>query len=172
MKSLVRTQFGNPILRQTAKRVPLSMVKTAEFKRLVHQMFFTIQDIGVGLAAPQIGRSLQLAVIDIHPLPHRPNVEPFKRVLVNPKIIKQSKEKEYGYEGCLSFHGLRAEAVRSVWVEVEYYDETGKKQREKAEGFFAKVFQHEIDHLNGTLFVDRVEDSHTIMTTEEFKKRI
>lgn len=171
MNPLPRTQFGNPILRQVAKRVPLTMLKTPAFKRLVKHMFFTIQGIGVGLAAPQIGKSLQLAVIDVRPLPHRPDVEPFKRVLVNPKILHQSKEAELGYEGCLSFDGLRAEAARSCWVEVEYVDETGKKCRERAEGFIAKVFQHEIDHLNGTLFVDRVQDTRTFMTTEEFNKR-
>jgi peptide deformylase len=170
--ALPRTQFGNPILRLKAKRVPLKMLKTPAFKKLLDQMFFTIQDIGVGLAAPQIGKSLQLAVIDVHPLPHRPNVERYKRVIINPKILTYSKKVERGYEGCLSFDGLRAEAVRSTKLQVSYQDETGKKQTEWVDGFLAKVFQHEIDHLNGVLFIDHVHDTHTIMTTEEFNKQV
>ncbi len=171
MKPLVRTQFGNPILRKKAARVPLKDLKTLAFKRLIKHMFFTIENIGVGLAAPQIGKSIQLAVIHVRPLPHRPDVELFKRVIINPKILAYSKAHEAGYEGCLSFDGLRAEASRAKRIQVSYTDEHGAKQVEWAEGFIAKVFQHEIDHLNGVLFVDRVQDSHTIMTTEEFAKQ-
>ena len=171
MKQLPRTRFGNPILRQKAKRVSLKELQTLAMKRLIKDMFFTIEEIGVGLAAPQIEKSLQLAVINVHPLPHRPNVETFKRVIVNPKILKYSREQEAEYEGCLSFTGLRAEAHRSKRIQVSYTDEHGKKYTEWVEGFLARVFQHEIDHLNGVLFVDHVKDSHSIMTTEEFKLR-
>lgn len=171
MKPFTRTQFGNPILRTKAKRVSLKELQTPTFKNLIKRMFFTIEGIGVGLAAPQIGLSIQLAVIDIRPLPHRPNVELFRRVIINPKILAYSKVQEAGYEGCLSFDGLRAEAVRAERVQVSYTDEHGAKQAEWTEGFVAKVFQHEIDHLNGVLFVDHVQDSHTIMTTDEFTKR-
>lgn len=171
MKELPRTKFGNPILRKKAKRVSLKELQTPAMKRLIKDMFFTIQKIGVGLAAPQIGRSLQLAVIDVHPLSHRPEVETFKRVIVNPKILNYSREQTPGYEGCLSFDGLRAEAYRSKRIQVSYLDETGKKYVEWVEGFLATVFQHEIDHLNGVLFVDRIKDSHSIMTTEEYRLR-
>lgn len=172
MKLLTRTQFGNPILRKKAKRVTLEQMKTPAFKRLIKDMFFTIEEIGVGLAAPQIGQSIQLAVINVHPLPHRPDVEGFRRVIINPKILEYSKEEEGDYEGCLSFDGLRAEAYRATMVKVSYLDETGKRHVEWADGFLAKVFQHEIDHLNGVLFIDHVEDTHTVMTTEEFKRQI
>ncbi len=172
MKPLLRTQFGNPILRQKAKHVPLSMLKTRAFKELIKQMFFTIEEIGVGLAAPQIGESLQLAVINIHPLPYRPDVEAFRRVLINPEITAYSKEAQHSFEGCLSFDGLRGEAIRAEWVEVSYHDELGEKHVERAKGFLATVFQHEIDHLNGVLFVDHIQDTHTIMTTEEFNKQM
>lgn len=108
----------------------------------------------------------------IHPLPHRPNVETFKSVIMNPKILEYSEEKESGYEGCLSFDGLRAEATGSKRVKVSYYDQNAKKHVEWVEGFRAKVFQHEIDHLHGVLFIDHVTDMRTVMTTEEFNKCI
>ncbi|MBI4599292.1 peptide deformylase [Candidatus Uhrbacteria bacterium] len=167
-----RTQFGNPILRRRAKKVALKDVHTQTFETLIARMFFTIQDIGVGLAAPQIGKSIRLAVIDVHPLPHRPDVVPYKRVIVNPKIISYSKSVESDYEGCLSCGGIWGKVPRSKSVAVEYYDEHGEKHREVVRGFLAKVFQHEIDHLNGILYVDRMTDMHTLMTAEEFNKRI
>lgn len=135
-------------------------------------MFATIQDIGVGLAASQIGKSIQLAVIDIHSLPHRPHVVPDKRVIVNPTITRYSKNKELAYEGCLSCDGLWGEVPRSEEVSIEYYDERGVKHREVARGFLAKVFQHEIDHLNGILYVDRMTDMRTLMTAQEYEKRV
>ena len=172
MKTLTRVQFGNPILRKRAKKIPLKQIRAAAFQRLIKEMFLTIHPIGVGLAAPQIGKSIQLIVIDIHPLPHRPNVKPYKRVIINPIILESSNKQTLGYEGCLSFEGLRAEASRPKQIHVRYYDEHGTRQEEWVNGFIAKVFQHEIDHLNGVLFIDHVKNPHTIMTTEEFKKRV
>ncbi len=172
MAPLPRTQFGNPILRTKTEAVPTYLIGTPALTQLIEAMFYTIREIGVGLAAPQIGTSLRLAVIHIRPLKHRPNAKEFRRVLINPEILEYSAEEEAEYEGCLSFDGLRAEAHRSKKVKVRYLDENGKEQTEWAEGFPAKVFQHEIDHLNGTLFVDRVRDNKTIMTTEEFARQM
>ncbi|MDP2630081.1 MAG: peptide deformylase [Candidatus Uhrbacteria bacterium] len=165
------TQFGNPILRKKAKAIPLKKIRTTSFKKLIGQMFGMIQDIGVGLAAPQIGKSIRLAVIDIHPLPHRPQVEPIKRVLINPKILSCSRVTESDYEGCLSFDGVRGSVPRAKRVTVCYYNEKGEKRTETATGFFAKVLQHEIDHLNGVLYVDRMKDMRTLMTADEYSKR-
>lgn len=172
MKPLLRTKFGNPILRKKAKRVSLDEMKSPAFKRLVKEMFLNIENSGVGLAAPQIGKSIQLAVINVHPLPHRPYVDSFKRVIVNPKILEYSREEDPSYEGCLSFDGLRAEAYRAKRIKVSYMDEHGKKYVEWVDGFLATVFQHEVDHLNGVLFVDHVKDSRTIITAEEYVKRV
>ncbi len=172
MKSLPRTQFGNPILRKKAKRIALKELRNPSLKKLIQDMFATIQDIGVGLAAPQVGKSIRLAVIDVHPLQHRPKVTPYKRIIINPKIVSHSKSKESDYEGCLSCDGLRGKVPRSKEVTVEYYDERGERQREIARGLLARIFQHEIDHLNGILYVDRIEDMRTIMTGEEYNKRI
>ena len=125
MKPLPRTQFGNPILRRKAKRVVLKELHKPALKILIQDMFATIQDIGVGLAAPQVGKSIQLAVIDVHALSHRPKVSPYKQVIINPKIVAYSKNRESDYEGCLSCDGLRGKVPRSKEVTVEYYDEKG-----------------------------------------------
>ena len=170
MKPIHAIKFGNPILRKKAKRISLKKLGDPTFKKLIRRMFLAIQNIGVGLAAPQIGKSIQLAVIDIHSLPHRPKVKPIKRVLINPKILSFSKKCGKDYEGCLSFSELRAAALRPLWVKVSYFDENGKQRIETHKGFAAKVFQHEIDHLNGVLFVDRVRDPETIITTREYLK--
>ncbi len=172
MAALKLTQFGNPILRKKAKSIPLRKIATAQFKKLIKQMFDTIRDVGVGLAAPQIGKSIRLAVIDIHPLPHRPHVIPTKRVLINPEILSYSTTTESDYEGCLSFEGVRGSVPRAKRVTVCYYNEKGEKCTETATGFFAKVLQHEIDHLNGVLYIDRMKNTRSLMTTDEFTKRI
>lgn len=172
MRDLPRTQFGNPILRRTADPVPRDLIGTPALNKLIETMFYTIRKIGVGLAAPQVDIPLRLAVIHIHPVAHRPNVKAFRRVLINPEILEYSDETVADYEGCLSFDGLRAEAHRSKRVRVRYTDERGDEHTEWADGFPAIVFQHEIDHLNGVLFVDRMKDTKTIMTTEEYARRM
>lgn len=172
MSILQRTQFGDPILRKKAKRVVLKTIHTPAFKTLVRDMFATIQDIGVGLAAPQVGKSIQLAVIDVHPLPHRPHVEPYKRAIINPRIIQYSRSTVLGYEGCLSCDGVRGRVPRAKEVAVEYRDDCGVKHREVARGLLARVFQHEIDHLHGILYVDHMADMRTLMTVQEYEKRI
>ena len=172
MKTLRLTQFGNPILRTRAKRIALKSVQTASLQKLIRAMFATVYDIGVGLAAPQIGESIKLAVIDIHPLPHRPHVELYRQVIINPVITRSSKKTTYDYEGCLSCPGLRGKVRRSNEVTVEWYDEHGEKHHETVQGLRARVFQHEIDHVNGILYVDRMTDMRTLMTVEEYNKRL
>jgi peptide deformylase len=174
MKILPRTEFGNPILRKKSKRVPLSFLKTKRFKELVKQMVYTMRRThGVGLAAPQIGESISVAVLETRPTKTRPNL---KRkgpvIIVNPKIVRYSKEKIDDWEGCLSFNGVRGNVPRSREVTVEYYNENGEKIREKATGLWARIFQHEIDHLNGVVYVDNMKDMDSLMTLKEFKKRI
>jgi peptide deformylase len=166
MKTLSRTQFGNPILRAKAKAVPAAFLKTATFKNLTKQMFHTMRNAqGVGLAAPQVGRPIRLAVIELRPLK-------FRRVLVNPKITWHSKNKTLDWEGCLSFPDGRGQVPRWAAIRVEYTNEKREKIREKCAGFIARVFQHEIDHLNGAVYVDRMTDMRTLMTHAEFVKRI
>ena len=174
MKVLPRTELGNPVLRKKAKRVPLQSLKTKKTKGLIEQMIYTMRRAGgVGLAAPQIGQSISLAVMEMRKTKSRPNLKPKGPiVIVNPKITKYSKKKSSEYEGCLSLRGVRGKVPRSESITVEYYNEKGEKVAEEASGFWARIFQHEIDHLNGVAYVDRIEDTKTIMTLGEFKERV
>ena len=174
MKILSRTQFGNPILRSNAASIPLKFLKTAKFKKLIKAMIYTMRHTnGVGLAAPQVGLLLKLVVIETRPTPTRPSLKqrgPI--VIVNASIIQYSKEKKSDWEGCLSFSGNRGKVPRSKKITVRYFNEYGKKVIEKASGLWARIFQHEIDHLNGIVYVDRMKDMKTLMTPSEFKKRV
>jgi peptide deformylase len=136
----------NPILRQKAKRVTRY---DASIKRLVEDMFETLHAAnGVGLAAPQIAQSLRVLVAEY---------EDRKEVLINPEIIKMSGE-QIGPEGCLSIPGYVGENIkRAMLVLVKGRDVSGKEVRIRAEGYFARILQHEIDHLDGILYLDHLE---------------
>ena len=137
-------------------------------------MFYTMRLVkGVGLAAPQINQPYQFAVIAIKKNKIRPDVMPLSpTVIVNPRITTFSKKRGYDWEGCLSLPGIRGLVPRHESIVVHYINESGKKIKMKLSGFQARVFQHEIDHLNGILYVDRMSDMKTLMTFQEFKKRI
>lgn len=172
MKVLPRTEFGNPILRAVAKNVPLKILRTSSFKNLIRQMFYTMRRTkGVGLAAPQIGESLQLAVLQMKKHPRLPDTPPLPpTVIVNPRIVSASKEKVMEWEGCLSCRGIMGSVPRHQNIVVEYFDENGKKQRKEIKGFHARIFQHEIDHLNGVVYVDRMPDMKYLFTKNEILK--
>lgn len=127
--------------------------------------------LGIGLAAPQVGRNLALAVICVRPLPHRLEIESFDLVIINPVIEQGLARKQSLWEGCISA-GICALVPRYKKVRVKYYDEQAKLHNKEYKGLQAQVIQHEIDHLNGILFVDRVKDTKTYMTFTEYKKRI
>lgn len=126
---------------------------------------------GVGLAAPQIGEKISLIVVECEKDAEasRPHI-PFT-VIINPKIISTSKETEIDVEGCLSLPNIWGDVERSKKIEVEYFDENGKKIKRKCSGFLARVFQHEIDHLNGIVFTQRIKDVSTLHTIDESGKR-
>ncbi len=174
MKILNRTQFGNPILRTKAKIIPLKFLKTSKGKTLIKRMIYTMRRTnGVGLAAPQIGKALQLAVMETRPTPTRPKLNhkgPI--VIVNPKITKYSGKKTNDWEGCLSLNGVRGKVPRPKEITARYYNEKGERFIEKISGLWARIFQHEIDHLSGITYIDRIEDTKTIMSLSEFKKRV
>jgi peptide deformylase len=149
-------------------------IRTPAFQKLIQKMFFTMRRVGgVGLAAPQIGKSIQLAVIEITKTGLRPGVVPLgPTVIVNPVIVRRSKELVADWEGCLSFPGARGLVRRSKKITVAFLDRDGKKKTAELKGFQARVFQHEIDHLNGTVYVDRMADMTSLMTTGEFRERV
>lgn len=176
MKDLERTQFGSPVLRQVAKSVSEKQVQSKRIQDLIADMHFTLTDkkLGIGLAAPQVGASVAVAVINIQKTALRPKVKPFKLTIINPAITKTFGYRIQEWEGCISSGqgkaGLFAKVPRYKKIEVEYLDETSKKHTRKFEGLQAHVIQHEVDHLNGILFVDRVKDAKTYMTYAEYKK--
>jgi len=146
MAVLPMVAYPAPVLRQKAKRVTNIDGAVA---RLIDDMVETMHEAGgVGLAAPQVGIPLRVAVIEL------PGEETI--VLVNPKIVKRSGERQVE-EGCLSVPGYRGEIQRSVKVIAKGLDRRGREIRIKGEGLLAQVLEHEVDHLNGTLYIDHLE---------------
>lgn len=147
--------YGNPVLRKTAQNIDASYPQLQE---LISTMFETMEaSEGIGLAAPQIGLAIRLFVVDASCMVEDyPEAENFKRTCINPKIIDEKGEEWYFNEGCLSVPGIREDVLRKSIVTLEYYDETFTKKTEEFSGICARVIQHEYDHLQGKLFVDRV----------------
>lgn len=149
----------DPVLRDKAKRI-----KTFDgnLRKLVEDMFETMHaENGVGLAAPQIGQSIRLLVAELEPN-RREGEKGFKVALCNPEIVKVSDEKVTDTEGCLSIPGWVGDVPRHTSITVKAQTPEGKEVRIKAQDYYARVLQHEIDHLNGVLFTDRIEDISTL----------
>ena len=147
--------FPEPSLRLKAKQVTKF---DYELQTLVDSMFETMRDApGVGLAAPQIGQSLRLVVVE-YTDDEDENARPKKYVLVNPEIVKRSEEMVTDIEGCLSLPGLAGTVERHEAVTIKAKNRFGKPLKIEAEGWLARIFQHEIDHLDGVLYIDRAEE--------------
>ena len=156
-KELEFTEWGSEVLSTPTKPLSIEYIKSLAFKDIVKKMFKTIDGIGVGLAANQVGIPLRFAVVVIKPTVNRPNIPAVPpTVLINPKILSYSKELQYGWEACLSCYGTWFYIPRSKWIKVTYTDANSKKITQKVEGFPAVVFQHEIDHLYGNICGERV----------------
>ena len=161
-------QVGEPVLRQRARPLLQEEIALPETQQLIAWMHETVREApGVGLAAPQVGLPVQLAVIEDRPeyskdisaerLAERErNPVPFQ-VLINPRIIEQSAEQAEFFEGCLSLAGFSALVKRSRRVTVEYLNDRGQPRRIEAQGWYARILQHEIDHLDGSLYIDRMD---------------
>ena len=165
-------QLGNPLLRQYAKRV--EEVNTKEIQTLIKHLIDTCQSSkGVGIAAPQIGISKAIMIMASYPserYPHAPMMEP--TALINPTIIAHSQTKEKEWEGCLSLPGIRAQVPRYTWVEVSYMTIEGKREEKRFEGFLARIFQHEFDHLIGKVFLDSIESTQDVVMEKEYRRII
>lgn len=147
------SHLGDRVLRQPAKRVTKI---DNDLRALVHKMLQTMySEDGIGLAAPQVAVNKQLLVVDTDP----ENAAAPPLVLINPKITRCSKDLATGQEGCLSIPGVYLDVIRPAAIEVSFKDETGKPRTLKADDLLARVIQHEMDHLSGVLFVDRVENA-------------
>ncbi len=162
-------QVGNPILRQQAQWV--TDITDEKLQQLVDSLLTTATDAnGVGIAAPQVSQSYRLFVICSHPNPRYPDA-PFMEptIMINPCIISHSDEIVKGWEGCLSVPGVRGLVPRYKVIEVEYCDRYGQLHQQQLEDFVARIFQHELDHLNGLLFIDRVEKDEDFIDNESSK---
>jgi peptide deformylase len=161
-------QIGNPILRRRGIKVTRFDKGLA---RLAEDMIETMhQANGVGLAAPQVGVSTRLIVVEMPDNEDYPH--PGERwVICNPEAVKESRETEVGQEGCLSVAGYVGMVERPTAVTIRGQDLSGRKVRVKAEDFLARAFLHEIDHLNGVLYVDRAEQD-TVMTLEQYEEML
>ncbi|APO66125.1 peptide deformylase [Rhizobium mongolense] len=154
----------DPVLRQVSK--PIERVD-ADLKRLADDMLETMYDApGIGLAAIQVGVPRRILVIDVS----REGEEKQPQVFINPKIVKSSDERSVYEEGCLSIPDYYAEVERPATVSVEYLDRDGKAQTVEADGLLATCLQHEIDHLNGVLFIDYISRLKREMVIKKFTK--
>ncbi|WP_027455500.1 peptide deformylase [Xylanibacter brevis] len=148
--------YGQPVLRKVTEDI------TPDYpglKQLIADMWETLADSeGIGLAAPQVGKDIRLAVIDLDPLSEdMPEYKDFKRVYINPHIIEYDETKmESLEEGCLSLPAIHEKVTRPTRIRVQWMDEDFQPHDEWVEGYLTRVMQHEFDHLDGKMFVDRV----------------
>ena len=172
MAILKVARLGHPVLRQQAEPVPVGEIKSAGVQRLIDDMVETMREYdGAGLAANQVHTLLQVAVIEVDTNPRYPDAPGIPlTVLINPVVTPLTEEQEDGWEGCLSVPDMRGLVPRHTAVRMEYYDREGKRQEVDAKDFFARVIQHETDHLNGIVYVDRMRDLRTLSHIAEWNK--
>lgn len=168
------TRMGNPILRKITEPVSKDYLKTDEFARLLKDLKDSMDHYGgIGIAAPQIGVDLQVAIIELKGI-NRYNEEinlPLT-AFINPKISFLTDEEQGFWEGCLSVPGLRGYVERPKKIKVSYLNENGEDKEIIAEGFLATVLQHELDHLQGVLYIDRIKNPKLLSYQEEFEQFI
>ncbi len=177
-KILPITRLGNPLLRETARRLTREEILSDEIQQLIADIRYTCQkeEYGVGMAAPQMGKNLAFSVINIKPTSTRPDLEPFDSVIINPEIVETFGRKHLKWEGCMSCgtydDTLYAQVPRYNKIRLKYLDENAAPHDEILEGFPAHVAQHETDHLNGIVFLDKVEDTKSFMMGDEYRERV
>jgi len=170
MAVLEVAKLGNPILREVARAVTVVECQTVAFQCFLDDLVDTMREKdGVGLAAPQVSQSIQAIVIESEEntrYQDTPNLP--LRIMLNPTITYYAEETIEGWEGCLSLDNLRGKVVRSERIHVDGFDRFMNPVSIDAEGFLAVVFQHEIDHLHGRLFIDRMDDLKTLTHLVEY----
>ena len=167
MSILKVCRLGHPVLRMEAQRVTPAALAAPALQTLIDDMMQTMREYyGVGLAAPQVHESLAIAVIESH----GPRGEIPMTVLVNPDLTVLDEELIEDWEGCLSIPDLRGRVPRWRKLRLDALDRDGKKIQFKADGFFARVIQHEFDHLMGKVYLDRMRDLKTLAHLTEFQR--
>ncbi len=162
--------YGQPVLRKVAEDVT---PEYPELKTLIANMFETLDaSNGVGLAAPQIGLAIRVVVIDLDVLSEEfPEYKGFRKAFINAHILEydDESEKASSEEGCLSIPGISEKVTRPTRIHVKYLDEEMKEHDEWVEGYLARVMQHEFDHLEGTMFIDRLSPLRKNMIAGKLK---
>ena len=166
-------EIGHPVLRERAREVTPEELQSESVQGLIDDMVETMRAAdGAGLAANQVGETVRVAVVEVRPgnprYPYKPPVP--LTVIVNPVIEPLDEETAQINEGCLSVPNLRGEVPRHVNIRLRYLDREGAEHDEVRRGLTAGTFQHELDHLDGVLFVDRVSDPSTLSTWEQFER--
>ena len=165
-------QLGNPILRRVAQ--PVENFADKAIEQLIDSLIATAASAnGVGIAAPQVSQSYRLFIVASRPNPRYPKaplMEP--TAMINPRIVAYSPEIVKDWEGCLSIPGIRGLVPRYQAIEVEYTNRNGQVQRQELADFVARIFQHELDHLDGIVFVDRLESTQDLFTEQEYQRLI
>ena len=166
-------QIGHPILRNKTKDIPINEIKSENTQKIIEKMIKTMRKHnGAGLAANQIYEPIRICIIEVldNPRYKHLNTIPLK-ILINPRvIIKKDTATFNSYEGCLSVPNLRGKVRRYNSINVTYYTMAAKKITENIKGLESIVYQHEIDHLDGYLFTDKVEDNSTLVTYGNYQK--
>ena len=169
-KILQIAQLGNPGLREQAR--PVENLSSPIIKELIADLKETAFDAnGLGLAAPQVYQSYRMFIVACHPTPRYPNAPTVPpTIVINPEILSASEEKLKDWEGCLSIPGIRALVPRHKTITVKYTTEDGKIVQCEYSDILARIFQHEFDHLNGLVFLDRLESIRDIVTEKEYQR--
>lgn len=169
-KLLQIAYLGHKVLRK--KAVPVNNIDNKEIQELIDDLITTVKDVdGVGIAAPQVYQSKRIFIITSNPNPRYPNAPKMKpTAIINPKIISHSTNIVKDWEGCLSIPGIRALVPRYQSMSVEFTNRQGKIQKRQFKDFIARIFQHEHDHLEGIIFLDRLENTKDIVTEKEYQK--
>lgn len=149
--------YGSDVLRAKSEKVDIENVDKEELSTFIDNMVETMKNAeGVGLAAPQVGRNIQLVIVDGRDIVETYHyLKDFFRVMINPTIIEESEETSTYSEGCLSIPGINCDVIRPKKIKVEYYDRDFQKQVEEFDDFACRMVQHELDHLSGVMFVDK-----------------
>ena len=168
-------RMGHPALRRPARPVPEADIGSDAMHRLVADMIDTLHDYGgIGLAAPQINEGIRLAIVEIPGGPTRYGKLERRplTICVNPEIEIVDADTAGYWEGCLSVPGLRGFVERPQRIRVHFTNLQRERETIAAEGFLATVFQHEFDHLDGTLYVDHIQDPHKLVFEEEYARYV
>jgi peptide deformylase len=173
MSILMVARIAHPVLRSPATPVPKEAFRDRLFQKLVDDMQETMYEYeGVGLAAPQVHEGLRLAVIEVPASDDRTRAEVPFFVLVNPVVTPLGDEREDGWEGCLSIPDLRGIVPRLKRLRLDALDRQGKPYSLEAQDFFARVIQHECDHLDGNVYLDRMRDMRSLTFIKEMEDHL